>query len=110
MTQYIETRPKAIEAIKKSIAHWDDICMGCEDDYYGDNCALCDEYFDCNNCPLFEVYGKCSSDGSPWANYWEAQDGRLLAYCSVNSANEAEAMLEALVQLLPESERAIYGG
>jgi hypothetical protein len=120
MTEYIETRPEAIEAIHKSISHWNDICAGCESDYSASGCYLCLEYlevplswlpeslFRCFGCPVKKSGNNCYNKKSTWAKYRNVASYH--GYCEHSSANEAEAMLEALVMLLPESERVVYGG
>ena len=100
--------PEDIKAIHESIMHWNDICMGCEDDYKGRKCALCRMYpDDCFDCPLRKSGYKCETHGSPWDNYSHIVE--YYRFCTVKSAEEAETMLITLINLLPESERTIYG-
>lgn len=117
-TKYIETRKTWIKAIHKCIVEkWNPICMGCVEDE--SPCNLCEkarktssaaqskwnrDY--CSYCPLEMAGDRCESHKGSWrewsliANAWPFEPAPA----------EAEAMLEALVQLLPESERTIYGG
>lgn len=99
MSAYIEERPDAIEAIKKAIDEkWNPICMGSVRKV---RCALCD-MFPCMECPLTQAYPK-ADNCCPQYNDWDN------AFSGENHA-EAEAMLEALVMLLPLEHRKEYGG
>jgi hypothetical protein len=109
---YIETRPEAIEAIHKSIDHWNNICVGCEDFHGSGKCSLCQKYDDdidtCAGCPLLLSGNHCYSASSTYKRFIMARNNSPSHFCSENSANAAEAMLEALVQLLPPEERRRY--
>ena len=112
---YIEKRPKAIEAIKESIDHWNDICYGYCGAIDSETCGLCVLYHsDCSSCSLLMAGSGCNKAGSPWKRYFLCFTGGdyLLdeCFCEENAANEAEAMLEALVMLLPPEHRKEYGG
>jgi len=126
MSDYIETRKAWIEAIHRSITEkWNPICMGCFPDDYSTShsCALCQMGADCHICSLGKAGEKCNDKGSLFYDVCEA-DGcdnctdffgecsNLIdcPYSAILYAVEAEAMLEALIQLLPESEHVIYGG
>ena len=104
MSQYIETRPEAIKAIYKAITEkWNLICMGL-DVRHTVKCPLCEMYRGSGRgcvgkkeCPLDIAGDNCWDNKSTFSVNWGEPEGD-------------KAMLEALVQLLPESERAIYGG
>lgn len=102
---------KTIEALHKSIAHWNDICYGMEDDYFSGNCALCGAHSkgisECEDCPVQKADGmKCGTfaGSSTWGRYYDAHGGNN-GFCTVDSADAAEAMLELLVSLLPDDGR-----
>ena len=103
---------------------WNPICMG-----YGRDalytCALCEEFHlkptpdrtrGCYRCPLDRSGNNCERSFSSWkdyrAAYWaifgDDDDERINR--KLNSSEEAEAILEALVMLLPIKERESYGG
>lgn len=101
---------RTIKAIHKSIAHWNLICYGMEDNCMSDECALCDIflYNSVCSCPLFKVNGnQCCNSSTVWGAY-ATSGGREKVYCTVVSAEEAEAMLETLVGLLPKGEQGRY--
>ena len=104
MSAYIEERPDAIEAIKKAIDEkWNPICMGCTGNYADEiECALCELYdMECGECSLGHSNNSCARGSlnsySAWAEFGERPE-------------DAEAMLEALVMLLPPEHRKQYGG
>ena len=124
MSNYIERRPEAIEAIKKAIdKKWNPICMGLVDEEPA--CALCEAYpasGDCMRCPLGLAGMACNMHINNPYSAWDdendccnclqtpsdcAYDCPELIY---SSPEKAEAMLEALVMLLPPEHRAEYGG
>jgi len=97
---------RTIEAIHKSIAHWNDICYGMEDDVSSEKCSLCREYNRsgrCTGCPL-AIKNCCFNRQSPYTTYHGARKD----YCTASSAEAAEAMLETLVGLLPDEEADRY--
>jgi hypothetical protein len=111
MGTYIEKRPEYIVAIKKSIGHWNDICLGCENKTSENECALCMlTGVGCSACPLGISGNICTDDDATYDDYVFARSLTPEPFCSVGSATEAEAMLEALVQLLPPEHRKDYGG
>lgn len=114
MSAYIEERPDAIEAIKKSIAHWNDICYGYCGAIDSETCGLCALHGDCSLCGLFMAGNGCNKVGTPWKRYFNSFCGGDylvdMCFCEVGTANKAEAMLEALVMLLPPEHRKEYGG
>lgn len=106
---------RTIEAIKSSIRDkWNPICMGCGVDTGGDNCPLCKIFINnfCEACPLAKKFNvdcfKSSSVYQRW-NCSPCDHDTGTAECPV-CGERAEAMLEALVQLLPEEHRAEFGG
>jgi hypothetical protein len=129
---YIETRPEAIEAIHKSIREkWNPICMGCVD--REPDCALCgysedgNHIIECDDCPLSLAGHECYTVTdlyTTWKNEATIYDDCDLCphnednSCAVSDKGcpikpapaKSEAMLEALVNLLPEEERIRYGG
>lgn len=101
--KYIETRPEAISAIHQSITRWNLECYGCKKSV---DCGLCTLYgngsIGCPECPLEMKYGlACNDDGSAFDNWFRKKLGKH---------QDEEAMLEALVMLLPPKERKVYGG
>lgn len=110
MPEYIETRPEAIAAIHESIMHWNDICYGESGSVFARSCGLCNIYIggECKKCPVSANDNCCHDPMSTWDNYYFADHSPGFR-CSIESATEAEAMLEALVVLLPPSERIRYG-
>lgn len=120
---YIETRPEAIKAIKQTIEKkWNPICMGCGEDHA--SCSLCDYDDatgdrDCQTCPLVLRYGKNANCCPPYTrldDLTECGECPKVDCCDnvcptfKDTPEEAEAMLEALVMLLPPEHRKEYGG
>jgi hypothetical protein len=119
---YVETRKTWIKAIHKCIMEkWNPICMGCVDEE--PDCALCKkaEHYRgyCNICSLGKAKMECNAGGdNPYETYSDATDcdgcEQDEAECDLecpgacSRPDEAEAMLEALVQLLPPEERKRY--
>ena len=123
MSDYIETDPTTIEVIKRVIDEkWNPICMGY---HVLIDCPLCLHCSDCDCCPLAISGNNCNEEGSSWGD-WDRAAKRLSCGHECNALNascgdfsecpknyapaEAEAMLEALVQLLPPEHREEYGG
>lgn len=121
---YIETMPieetskpedksmdaKTIEAIHKSINHWGGgrgICYGAEGNCGEGSCDLCTRFkteSGCGSCPLAAV-SCCLDHDSVYQAYRRSLKG---GYCTVDSSEAAEAMLETLVRLLPDNELERY--
>lgn len=115
--KYIETRKSWFPAIHDSIAHWNAVCMGYSGCVDASECALCVReqpslQFNCIVCPLKRAGKGCEPRRSLWDMYMRCFPTEVFrsdeCFCSVDSANAAEAMLEALVQLLPPEERKRY--
>lgn len=128
---HIEKRPEAIEAIKKCIdGKWNPICMGCGGDSpYDISCALCSVMVGCHECPLGEISpdDSCIDNNTEYSKWYHASSVFNCENCSKSTScagtsfcndhlpsivapEEAEAMLEALVMLLPPEHRKKYGG
>lgn len=105
MNDYIETRPEAIEAIKKAINEkWNLICLGCNTEDLP-VCALCMAYgMTCKGCPLIKAYGKGRNATCRCIDLFYSYNYRG------QTPAKAEAMLEALVMLLPPEHRIEFGG
>jgi hypothetical protein len=73
--------------------------------YNETRCALCrvfgEEY--CSFCPLCLSGDRCFNPGSTYKKY-------IMAISTPEQIDAMEAMLEALVMLLPTEERERYGG
>jgi hypothetical protein len=120
---YIETRKTWIKAIHKCIEEkWNPICMGCGDDPFAEyNCSLCKMDASCENCSLGKSGDVCAHKGSTFHIMYMEHNcdtcrenyGVCIAdiddHCpQLVAISEAEAMLEALVMLLPPEERKRY--
>lgn len=110
MGSYTEERPEAIEAIKQSIAEkWEPICNGCLTGKSEPDCKLCElyDYDHCADCPLCKTDNGCKNSNSTW---WGWADCKEDGFIIESSPEDSEAMLEALVMLLPPEHRKEYGG
>jgi hypothetical protein len=120
---YIETRKTWIKAIHKCIEEkWGPVCMGCDIDIESsENCALCrKDNSDCYLCPLAKSGNKCTSFSSTFMavsdncncdkcdEFFKTTPCSERVECPLVAHDEAEAMREALVQLLPPEERKRY--
>lgn len=123
---YIEIDPEWIEAIHKAIDKWNSICM-CGVMLVEPDCALCDMFGyqppGCRLCPLFRGTRKYCTTGNSIYDKWSKKvrtcsEDYDCDYCDdryggcpdilTPAPTEAWNMLEALVNLLPESERERY--
>jgi hypothetical protein len=108
---------KTIEALHKSIAHWNDICYGIDNSIGSKHCSLCVEFaegkslhFNCGDntdCPIRIKTGVPECRRTSYQEYVRLSDEHK-HNCTAASADAAEAMLETLVGLLPEREADIY--
>ena len=100
--KYIAKTRKEIRLIKASIRHWQDDAMGAKGEFFAmsaHDCQLCQEYGEkClirkSPCPLSKSGNNCRRFGSVYFTYM---------YCKCQVTHTA--MLDALKNLLPETER-----
>lgn len=110
--------PVAFEALKGSIAKWEAITAGTEDDLGQLNCPLCKIFFhptryyvSCDGCPVREATGKHSCDDTPyraWVKFIANREGydrdAKWRVTDAESRSYAQAELDFLKSLLPPGE------
>jgi hypothetical protein len=92
---------RTLEALKGSIAKWEAIVAGAEEDRGGDNCPLrqifCNDEVPakmlCRGCPVFESTGRTACQGSPYPLYTVGE--------RAGTTEAAQAELDFLRSLLP---------
>jgi hypothetical protein len=114
---YIETRKTWIKAIHGSIIKWQDIrngLLGVEP-----RCDLCEKAdqtrrrvaqyhkLKCSYCPVSKSQNTCGHHNSTWYKWSIASEREWWSIKKV-AKPEAEAMLIALIKLLPPEERRRY--
>ena len=99
---------RTLTALKGSIAKWEAIVAGTDNDRGAKNCTLCQAFPDCDGCPVAEETGQDDCEGSPYeeTRYFEARsdaNGTYLGRAPVTPEDFAiaRAELDFLRSLLP---------
>lgn len=96
---------KTLEALKKSIAHWEENVEAKTPDTVSTSavdCALCGLFVahGCRGCPVAEETGEIHCDGSPYDYAWEANQKWRLS----NSSPEDEVVLHTSFRAAAQAE------
>lgn len=97
---------KALNALKKSIAHWKrmaDDKAPFDEEPVSEDCALCKLYLHeeeaCDGCPVYEKTKRSHCAGTPYPAAWRAYADRGIA--SIQFRKAARRQIEFLESLLP---------
>lgn len=111
-----------LEALKKSIAHWDENAKATDPDkvsVIAEACALCDLFYEdqCHGCPVSKWTGQAECQGTPWVkayskhHEWKQLAGtpnkERIAVAARRFRLTAEAEAEFLRSLLPPEESSL---
>jgi len=101
-----------LTALEASIAHWDRLANGADEDTGSESCALCDTFrhasvrWPCTGCPVKEKTGRAYCTGSPYVevkDWLEKTSNNRYKHLSPEFHALAAKERDFLKSLLPET-------